>query len=138
MFARVRRMTMILNRALRRAVRYFPDNTATIFHGRKQTYRELSARSIAFSKALQELGVRRGEKVAIYLLNCAQFLEIVYACFEIGVVIVPLNTRLAADELVFIINDAECRVFITDESLASLAAAFKHSLRGVEHYIALK
>jgi long-chain acyl-CoA synthetase len=128
---------MLLNRALRRAVRYFPDNTATIFHGRKQSYRELSARSVALSKALYDLGVRRGEKVAIYLLNCPQFLEIVYACFEIGAVIVPLNTRLASDELVFIINDAECKALITDEPLAPLAAAFRSDLRGVEHFISL-
>src|SRR5262245_13987950 len=128
---------MILNRAIRRAVRYFPDNTATICHGRKQSYRELSSCSTALSKALHELGVRRGEKVAVYLLNCPQFLEIVYACFEIGAVIVPLNTRLASDELVFIINDAECKAFITDEILAPHAATFKSNLRGVEHFIAL-
>src|SRR4030095_13342247 len=98
---------MLLNSALRRAVRYFPDNTATIFVGRKQSYRELWERSRALSKALGELGIRRGDRGAIYLLNSPQFLEVVYACFEIGAVIVPLNTRLAADELVFIINDAE-------------------------------
>ncbi|HEV2668001.1 MAG TPA: AMP-binding protein, partial [Blastocatellia bacterium] len=81
---------MILKHALRRAVRYFPENTATIFEGRKQSYRELWNRSQALSKALGELGVHRGDRVAIYLLNSPQFLEIVYACFEIGAVIVPL------------------------------------------------
>jgi long-chain acyl-CoA synthetase len=128
---------MLLNRALRRAVRYFPDNTATIFDGRKQSYRELWGRSQALSKALGELGVRRGDRVAIYLLNSPEFLEIVYACFEIGAVIVPLNTRLAADELVFIINDAECMAFITDESLQPLAASLKPRLQGIEHYAAV-
>jgi acyl-CoA synthetase (AMP-forming)/AMP-acid ligase II len=128
---------MLLNRALRRAVRYFPDNTATIFDGRKQSYRVLWRRSQALSKALGELGVRRGDRVAIYLLNSPEFLEIVYACFEIGAVIVPLNTRLAADELVFIINDAECMAFITDESLQPLAASLKPRLQGIEHYAAV-
>src|SRR5215475_15728455 len=128
---------MILKHALRRAVRYFPDNTATIFDGRKQSYRELWMRARALSKALVELGVRRGDRVAIYLLNSPQFLEVVYACFEIGAVIVPLNTRLAADELVFIINDADCAAFITDESLQPLAASFKPRLQGIEHYIAV-
>jgi long-chain acyl-CoA synthetase len=128
---------MILKHALRRAVRYFPENTATIFGGRKQNYRELWARVCALSKALGELGVRRNDRVAIYLLNSPQFLEVVYACFEIGAVIVPLNTRLAADELVFIINDAECVAFIADESLQPLAASFKPKLQGIEHYIAV-
>src|SRR5262249_46205076 len=90
---------MILKHALRRAVRYFPDNTATIFDGRKKSYRELWMRARALSKALLGLGVRRGDRIAIYLLNSPQFLEVVYACFEIGAVIAPLNTRLAPDEL---------------------------------------
>ncbi len=128
---------MILNHALRRAARYFPDNTATIFDGRKQRYRELWMRAHALSKALADLGLRRGDRVAIYLLNSPQFLEVVYACFEIGAVIVPLNTRLADDELVFIINDAECLAFITDESLQPLAASFKSRLHGIEHYVAV-
>src|SRR5215468_5455724 len=128
---------MILKHALRRAVRYFPDNTATIFHGRKQSYRELSARSLAFSKALNELGAGHGDRVAIYLLNSPQFLEVVYACFEIGAVIVPLNTRLAADELVFIINDADCAAFITDESLQPLAASFKPRLESINRFVAI-
>ena len=128
---------MILKHALRRAVRYFPENTATIFEGRKQSYRELWNRSQALSKALFELGARRGDRVAIYLLNSPRFLEVVYACFEIGAVIVPLNTRLTADELVFIINDAECAAFITDETLQPLAASFKPRLQGIEHYIAV-
>ena len=128
---------MILKHALRRAVRYFPDNTATIFDGRKQSYRELWTRARALSKALVELGVRSGDRVAIYLLNSPQFLEVVYACFEIGAVIVPLNTRLAADELVFIINDADCVAFITDESLQPLAASFEPRLEGINRYVAI-
>jgi long-chain acyl-CoA synthetase len=128
---------MILNRALRRAVRYFPNNTATIHQGRKQTYRELWERARALSKALGELGAQRGDRIAIYLLNSPQFLEVVYACFEIGAVVVPLNTRLAADELVFIINDADCMAFITDETLQPLAASFRPRLEGVNHYVAI-
>src|SRR5262245_42433293 len=128
---------MILNRALRRAVRYFPNNTATIHHGRKQTYRELWDRARALSKALSELGAQRGDRIAIYLLNSPQFLEVVYACFEIGAVVVPLNTRLAADELDFIINDADCVAFITDETLRPLAASFGPRLEGVNRYVAV-
>ncbi len=128
---------MLLNRVLRRAVRYFPNNTATIFDGRRQTYRELGHRAQAFAACLSSLGIRRNDRVAIYLLNSSQFLETVYACFEIGAVVVPLNTRLAADELVFIINDAECKTFITDKLLQPMASGFKNRLEGIEHFIAI-
>jgi long-chain acyl-CoA synthetase len=127
---------MLLNQALRRAARYFPDNTATISDGRRQNYGELWGRAHAFSKVLRGLGARRGDRIAIYLLNCPQYLEIVYGCFEIGAVVVPLNTRLAADELAFIINDAECGVMITDEILAGLTTDLKPRLPGVGRFIA--
>lgn len=128
---------MLLNRALRRAVRYFPNNTATIFNDQRQTYRQLERRTLAFAAALHSLGIRRNDRLAVYLLNSSQFLETVYACFEIGAVVVPLNTRLAADEFVFIINDAECKAFITDELLQPLASKFKNRLEGIEHFIAM-
>jgi long-chain acyl-CoA synthetase len=128
---------MILNRVIRRAVRYFPNHTATIFEGRRQSYAELGDRVQALSRALGALGIQRGDRVAIYLLNSSQFLETVYACFGIDAVVVPLNTRLAAEELVFIINDAECKAFITDETLRPLATSFKTRLQGIEHYIAV-
>lgn len=128
---------MILNRVIRRAARYFPDRTATIFEGRRQSYSELGGRVQALAQSLRMLGIGRGDRVAIYLLNSAQFLETVYACFELEAVIVPLNTRLAADELVFIINDAECKAFFTDETLRPLATSFKARLQGIEHYIAV-
>jgi long-chain acyl-CoA synthetase len=128
---------MLLQLALKRAVSLFPNRTATIFNTRRQTYRELSARTHAFASALQNLGVKRGDRVAIYMLNCPQFLEAVYACFEIGAVIVPLNTRLAPDELVFIINDAECMAFICDQPLLSHAVAFKQRIEGIQIFIAI-
>ncbi len=128
---------MLLNRALRRAVRYFPNNIATIFDGQRQSYRELGHRVKALARSMSELGIGRGDHVAVYLLNSSQFLETVYACFEIGAVIVPLNTRLAADELVFIINDAECKAFITDNLLLPTAVTFKSRLEGIRHFIAI-
>jgi long-chain acyl-CoA synthetase len=128
---------MILNRVLQRAVRYFPNHTATIFNGQRQTYSQLGHRVHLLAYALNELGIKPGDRVAIYQLNCSQFLETVYACFRLGAVIVPLNTRLAADELVFIINDAECKAFITDDQLQPLAASFKSRLIGIEHFVAV-
>ncbi|MFN7948681.1 MAG: long-chain-fatty-acid--CoA ligase [Blastocatellia bacterium] len=127
---------MLLNQVLRRAVRYSPDKPATVFEGRHQTWREVGRRVRALAEALRAAGIGPGERVAIYELNSPQFLETVFACFEIGVVIVPLNTRLAADELVFIINDAECTALITDEILQANVAGFRARLEGIRHFIA--
>jgi long-chain acyl-CoA synthetase len=128
---------MLLNHAIRRAVRFFPNHTATIIDGRKQSYSQLWERIQRLASDLRSLGVNRGDHVAIYMLNRPEFPEVVYACFELGAVVVPLNTRLAADELVFIINDAECAAFITDDALQPMAASFKSRLEGINHFIAI-
>lgn len=121
---------MLLQSALRRAVRFSPDNTATIVEGRKQTYREFAERVSRVAQGLRERGVGPGDRVALYLLNSTRFIETAYACFEIGAAIVPLNTRLAADELVFILNDAECVAFITHQPLEAAALSFRNRLQG--------
>lgn len=126
---------MQLHHALRRAARLFPDKTATIFHRQKRNYSELHGRVLALREAFSRLGLGPGDKAAIYMLNSPEFLEATYACFEAGLVIVPLNTRLAADELVFIINDAGCRILITDSVLGPMAAAFRPRLEGIDHFI---
>lgn len=128
---------MLLQTALNRAAHLFPDNTATIFDSQRHSYSEVNTRVKALARALQNLGIGHGDRVAIYLLNCPQFLEIIYACFEIGAVVVPLNTRLAADELVFIIDDADCSAFIADEILRPVANSLKSEIRGIRDYIAV-
>jgi long-chain acyl-CoA synthetase len=128
---------MLLNQALRRAARYFPEQTALLHEGRKSSYREFGARTQSLACALRDRGVGPGRRVALYLLNGPEFLEVCYACFEIGAVIVPLNTRLAADELVFIVNDADCAAFITDDTLRPAAADFRPRLRGIRDFIAI-
>ncbi|MFN0085928.1 MAG: long-chain-fatty-acid--CoA ligase [Blastocatellia bacterium] len=129
---------MRLNQVLRRALRYFPGKPATVFADQRRSYQELGDRVRALAAALRRQGLHPGDRVAIYLHNCPEFLEITYACFEIGAVIVPLNTRLAADELVFIINDAECSAFITGVMLLPTAASFRHRLQGIHTFISLE
>ncbi|MBK8316511.1 MAG: AMP-binding protein [Acidobacteria bacterium] len=128
---------MLLNLAMRRAAKLYPDNTATIFHHERRSCRNLMPGFMRWLLALIEMGLKPGDKAAIYILNSPHFLEVTYACFEAGIVIVPLNTRLAAEEPVFIINDAECSAFITDDILQPLASAFKPGIKGVRHYISV-
>jgi long-chain acyl-CoA synthetase len=129
---------MILHQALRRAARYFPAHTATICDSQRQTYRELGQRVQHLAGGFERLGLTAGERVAILMLNCHRFIETVFACFEAGAVVVPLNTRLAVDELAFIINDAECSAFITDEALQPLAATLKPRAQGIRAWVAVQ
>jgi long-chain acyl-CoA synthetase len=126
---------MILTQALKRGAQFYPDNLATVDGAHRQTYRELHARVKALASALKQRGIQSGDHVAILMLNSHEIAETILACWEIGAVIVPLNYRLAAEELIFIINDAECAALLTDDVMLPLTATMRPRLEGIRHYL---
>ena len=83
------------------------------------TWNEFDQRTDALARGLASLGVQRGDRIALLMLNCHRYLELYYACARMGAVIVPLNTRLARPEIVFILNDSETKVLVVDKTFAS-------------------
>src|SRR5512143_247448 len=62
----------------------FPENPAVIFRDRSLTYREIRIRAAAVAAGLAEIGVRKGQRVAIMLPNCPQYIEVLFAILKIG------------------------------------------------------
>lgn len=83
------------------------------------TWNEFDQRTDALARGLASLGVQRGDRIAVVMLNCHRYLELYYACARMGAVIVPLNIRLARSEIVFILNDSETKVLVVDKTFAS-------------------
>ena len=73
---------------------------------RRLTYSELDQRCNRIANALAELGVQRGDRVALLQMNSVEFVETFLAIAKIGGICVPLNWRLVADELAFILQDS--------------------------------
>ncbi len=89
--------------------------------GQRLTYDELNARCNQTANTLHDAGVRPGDRVAILLMNGSEFLESFFAVAKIGAVIVPLNWRLVADELGFILKDSGAKTLIFGEEFAGAA-----------------
>ena len=70
------------------------------------TFAELNERSNRVANAFVEAGIRKNERVALLLMNSAEFMEAYFGLAKIGAVVVPLNWRLVADELEFILKDS--------------------------------
>ncbi len=90
--------------------------------GRRFTYREMNERTNRIANALTERGVGFGERVGVLLMNGIEFLETFFACGKIGAVCVPLNWRLVADELEFIVNDSGASTLVFGSEFAPVAA----------------
>src|SRR5215472_4232542 len=97
-------------RFLRYAEQQFPNKTGVVCGNRRFTYTQLADRVARLAGALRAAGVKCGDRVAFLSLNCHRLLEAYYGVLEAGAVLLPLNVRLAADELAYIVNDAEASV----------------------------
>src|SRR6202012_4630519 len=74
---------------------------------------------------LRSLGVGKGDRVALLMPNSVEFCCLFYGAAKIGAVAVPLNTRLAAPELEFILSDSGSKVLIYGDAFATAAEAIK-------------
>src|SRR6266704_5514618 len=123
--------------SLGRAARYYPERTALVSAGGRSTFRELQNRVAAVAATLCRHGFGVGDRLAILLPNEPEYIELVYACSWLGVIVVPLNTRLSAMEIDLVLADAGPRGLIRHSSLPvptvrpSWQVVLDHDLLGV-------
>jgi|BEDMetMinimDraft_2_1075160.scaffolds.fasta_scaffold06406_1 fatty-acyl-CoA synthase len=92
-----------------------PRKVALVFQGRRITYGELEEQVARTASGLCASGVRKGDRVAALLPNGPEFLEILLACTRIGAIFVPINTRLAPAEVLFILQDSMPEMLVCHE-----------------------
>ncbi|WP_077325646.1 long-chain-fatty-acid--CoA ligase [Virgibacillus siamensis] len=102
----------------RRAVKYYPDKTAVIDEEKEFTYKEFGERTNQLSAALHNAGIRESDHVAVMLPNTHYMLERFYGIGQLGAVMVPLNYRLDAEDLGYIINHSDAKILIVDAEFA--------------------
>jgi fatty-acyl-CoA synthase len=102
--------------------------TAIIYKDVRRTYAELHDRVLRLAHALQELGVRPGDRVAFLGPNHPGHLESLFACGTLGAISVPLHFRFGAAELVNAINEARCEVLIFAPESAAMVETIRTSL----------
>ncbi|HXK18861.1 MAG TPA: AMP-binding protein [Polyangiaceae bacterium] len=108
---------MIHDQSLDRAARNYPQRLALISGNLRLTFSDLRDRVQRLASLLVRLGLQAGDRVAVLLPNEGEYLETVYACAWLGVIVVPLNTRLSAEEIDHILADAQPRGLIRHSSL---------------------
>ena len=91
---------------LEESARKYPDSTCTIFKGARISYREMNAISDRLAAGLAEIGVKKGDRVGIYMLNSPQFIMAYFAVLKLGGVVVAINPLYSAREVSHQLNDA--------------------------------
>ncbi len=98
-----------------------PARAITWFEGRATSYGEMAAGAVALAGGLYERGVGQGDVVGLLSHNCPEFLQVMFAANYLGAVVMPINWRLAAPEVRYILEHSEARVLVCDRPLVDLA-----------------
>ncbi|HKY04475.1 MAG TPA: AMP-binding protein, partial [Blastocatellia bacterium] len=114
-----------------------PEKMAAVCGSTRLSFSEVSERVNRLSNSLVRLGLGRSDRVAILALNCHRYLELYYGAPQMGAVVVPINFRLVASEVKYIIDHSGSRAVFTDDALAPLIESLRDELSSVEHFISI-
>ncbi|WP_267163226.1 long-chain-fatty-acid--CoA ligase [Halovenus salina] len=122
---------------LEQTVARYPDNDAIIYPHKDQrwTYEQFNERVNRLANAMIDLGIEKGDRVATVLHNGSEIALTVYACAKIGAAFTPLNFRLPAGEIEYIVNDAEAKMVIYESDTQSAVEGARPELENVEEFV---
>jgi fatty-acyl-CoA synthase len=119
----------------RRAVKLYPDSVAVIDGNQRFTYLSFSKRTNQLSHALESLDVKKGTKVAVLLPNIHEMLECFYGICQLGAIMVPINIRLQAVDVSYIMNHSDAEIVIVDSEWGKLVHNILSDTPKVRHVI---
>lgn len=96
------------------------DEVALEWDGAECTFGDIDARSNRVANAFKAGGLAQGDRVAVYLANCIELIDIYLACVKLGLIFVPINILYREREMSHILSDAEPKRLITESDLPSL------------------
>jgi len=98
---------------LEEAAKKYPDHACTIFKGAVISYCEMNALSDHMAAALVEMGVKKGDRVGIFMPNTPQFVIAYYGILKAGAAVVAINPTYPVDEIIMPVNDANIEIMFT-------------------------
>ncbi|HEX78181.1 MAG TPA: fatty acid--CoA ligase [Dehalococcoidia bacterium] len=128
---------MVIGDIAIRNARNYPSKIALVFGNDRYTFKEFNDRVNRLTRALLDSGVERGGRIAILAENCPQYAEAYFATAKGGLVILPLNARLAGPELVYIINDAQVSTLLVEKEFLGLIDSIWSQLETVANLITI-
>jgi len=115
----------------------YPDKAAYVFFDKVLTYRQLHAQAVTLSQGMASLGVRKGDRVCIFMQNTPAYAVILYATWRLGAVAVRINPMCKADELAYFVGDAGCKITFCACDLLPVAVQAREANRQSGHTMQL-
>jgi long-chain acyl-CoA synthetase len=120
---------------VRETAKRSPDRTALIFHDQPIKYSEVDREIDRAAAGFAALGLKRGDRVAVLVHNVPHFVYAYHGLLRAGAVMIPLNTMYTAEEVSYILADADARAVVVAEPFASTVDGLRDTLPMLEHVI---
>jgi long-chain acyl-CoA synthetase len=121
----------------RKGARIHAEREAVVFEGTRLTYRELDLRVNRLANALLRLGMQKGERVAALADNGHKYLEVYLAAAKAGLVTVPINSRLAPEEMRGILDDSGVALVLAGDGYEETTAKLRATTKTVRTWVGL-
>lgn len=118
-----------LSEYLRAWARRQPERPAVIFYGHELSYGDLDRQSDRFAALLATMGVRKGDRVAVFMPNCPQFHIVFFGILKLGAIHVPVSPLSRAFELAYELNDTDAEVIVALDQLIDTVKEVKHETK---------
>lgn len=126
---------LLVGEMLKRAAHRGPNLEAFVFGDTRLTFKEMDERATHLAGWFQNQGIQRDEKVGFLLKNSLAFAEIFYASALSGGVGVPMNFRLASEEIAYIVNNSDTKILFIDGEFVDQILSVKDQLAKVEKIV---
>lgn len=130
--------SLVTGEVLARNARNFPDRLAVIDGKRRISYSIFNQRVNSLANSLREMGVGRGDRVATMLFNSLEIAECYFAAAKLGAVVVPIHTRLAPPEILYIVNHCGARVMVFDGRFINHINRVRAEMVSVRRYVVVE
>ena len=126
---------MNLSSRLQEVAQQLPDKEAYVYEGERRTYGELNAAISKFASGLRNIGIQKGDHIALLLGNSPYFVIGLYGALRAGTTVIPSNPIYTPDEISYILNNGDVKAVIGLDLLISLFVKMEALLPNVEHVI---
>ncbi len=114
---------LLMTEYLRKRAQEFPEKPCVIYYGAEMTFSQLDDYSDRFAACLAGQGIKKGDRVAVLMPNCPQFLIAFYGILKLGCIHVPVNPLFKEPEFLYEMQDAEPRAIVALDLLYGLVSS---------------
>jgi acyl-CoA synthetase (AMP-forming)/AMP-acid ligase II len=127
--------TKVLNDLIRHQVETGPERPAILFEDRAISYGEFYEDVGRAARMLLGFGIQKGDRLGLMFPNRPEMLFLYFACFSIGAIVVPVNTRYQRPEIEYALDHSECRLLIVDKHYFSAVDGLEQSVSSLERIL---